>query len=46
MDQAGRTGTVRDFDRRDRLPPRADALEPVAVMFLALVEMNLVRSDR
>ena len=32
VEQAGRAGAVRDFDRRDRLLPRADALQPVAVM--------------
>ena len=34
---------MRDLDRRDRLLARADALEPVAVMILALVEVDLVR---
>ena len=41
MQQARRAGAVRDLDRRDRLAPRADAFEPVAVMVGALVEMDL-----
>ena len=45
MEQAGGAGAVRDFDRRDRLLPRLDALQPVAVMLLALVQVDLVRAD-
>ena len=37
VDQASRTGPVRDFHRRDRLLPRPHALQPVAVVILALV---------
>src|SRR3954471_13045597 len=45
MEQARRAGAMRDFDRRDRLLARADAVEPVAVMILALVEMDFVGFD-
>jgi hypothetical protein len=31
---------VRDFDRNNRLAPRADAFEPIAVMVGAVVEMD------
>src|SRR5689334_11656718 len=36
---------MRNFDRRDRLLPRSNAIEPVAVVLLAVVEMYFVWPD-
>ena len=45
MEQAGGAGAVGDFDGRDRLLPRLDACEPVAVVVVALGHVELVRAD-
>ena len=45
VEQAGRARAVADFDGRDRLLPRLDAREPVAVMVGALGQVDLVRPD-
>ena len=43
--QARRARPVRDFNRSDGLLTRPDAVEPVAVVILALVQVHFVGSD-
>src|ERR1700730_15782408 len=45
MNQASGAGSVPDFYRGDWLLPRPYTLEPVSVMFFALVQMNFIRAN-
>src|ERR1700678_1140130 len=45
VDQTSRAGTVTDFCRRNGRFSALDTLQPIAVLIVALIEMNLVGAD-